>query len=454
MKSPGLECLLRVVAFSALALPAGFCVWPVVAETLVVNGGTAIPVELGTEPALDFSDGNVVYIKDVGYSRGADIFVYDLKGGKETRLTSIQSDKVFPRISGPLVVWADYRNADEINTRNGDIYLYDLDSSTETNLTNSILEETHPAISGSRIAFEQYYSQGTENGVEDLGSYIWVLDNGSLHRADLNDSYQEYAAISSNHVVWVDFRNQASSQGDLYLDNAAPIINNTRAAYPAIDGDNVVWLYGNDDGGTYALHAKNVSTGVETVISETVLRYQNAVQLNRPSISGRYVTWLDQKDRDIRQPSVYLYDLQTGKKTLVNSSYTGKYYPVVSGSTLVWGQRETSSGTVEWKIYYYDISGSGSAKQLPGGLKTDKNLNAAFSPSKRTCTAPCTLTFRAAAAKGKLTYYWDFDGDGIIDSNSKKGKYTYEAAGSYKVSLVLSSAKKRSRPKSVKVKVK
>ncbi|AKB34208.1 Chitin binding protein [Methanosarcina siciliae HI350] len=54
-------------------------------------------------------------------------------------------------------------------------------------------------------------------------------------------------------------------------------------------------------------------------------------------------------------------------------------------------------------------------------------------------TAPLTVQFNDASTGVILDYAWDFDNDGIVDSTLQNPSFTYEAAGTYNVSLTVSN---------------
>ncbi|WP_321428971.1 leucine-rich repeat protein [uncultured Methanolobus sp.] len=54
-------------------------------------------------------------------------------------------------------------------------------------------------------------------------------------------------------------------------------------------------------------------------------------------------------------------------------------------------------------------------------------------------TAPLTVQFNDASTGIVFDYAWDFDNDGIVDSTSANPEFTYEAAGTYTISLTVSN---------------
>ena len=71
---------------------------------------------------MDVSGTRIVYSDR--RSGDADVYVYDVTTGVETRLTTDPASQVFPRIDGDIVVWEDTRRM-EGSTAYRDIYVHD-----------------------------------------------------------------------------------------------------------------------------------------------------------------------------------------------------------------------------------------------------------------------------------------------------------------------------------------
>ena len=54
--------------------------------------------------------------------------MYDLSTSKETRITTNESDQIYPAIYGDRIVWQDDRNG------HMDVYMYDISTSKETRI--------------------------------------------------------------------------------------------------------------------------------------------------------------------------------------------------------------------------------------------------------------------------------------------------------------------------------
>ncbi len=75
-------------------------------------------------------------------------------------------------------------------------------------------------------------------------------------------------------------------------------------------------------------------------------------------------------------------------------------------------------------------------------LVFSNNVNAAFSVDENLGAAPLTVTFTdystATDSTSIVSWAWDFDNDGTIDSNDPEPTYTYSSVGTYSVALTVS----------------
>ncbi|MCW7077639.1 MAG: PKD domain-containing protein [Canidatus Methanoxibalbensis ujae] len=75
-------------------------------------------------------------------------------------------------------------------------------------------------------------------------------------------------------------------------------------------------------------------------------------------------------------------------------------------------------------------------------LINDTEPKANFTTNQTSGSAPLTVHFNdlSQSYDGIIAWEWDFDGDGIVDSNEQNPIYTYDEAGTYKVSLTVHEA--------------
>ncbi|HPR16645.1 MAG TPA: PKD domain-containing protein [Candidatus Cloacimonadota bacterium] len=72
-------------------------------------------------------------------------------------------------------------------------------------------------------------------------------------------------------------------------------------------------------------------------------------------------------------------------------------------------------------------------------IDTIVSLDADFSATPLSGNVPLEVTFTDASSGNITSWAWDFDNDGNIDSNDQNPIYTYEAVGTYTVSLTVSN---------------
>jgi PKD repeat protein len=105
----------------------------------------------------------------------------------------------------------------------------------------------------------------------------------------------------------------------------------------------------------------------------------------------------------------------------------GDWNPAVTG---------TKIGVYRDSVWYLDWNGNGA--WTPSSATTP---TAAFTSNKQTGTAPLTVTFTdQSTGTAPLTYAWDFNYDGVDDSNLSNPTFTYETPGTYTVNLTVTNS--------------
>ena len=83
--------------------------------------------------------------------------------------------------------------------------------------------------------------------------------------------------------------------------------------------------------------------------------------------------------------------------------------------------------------------------ELPGYYKgLVSGVQADFTSDIRTGDKPLTVNFSDLSTGDPISWMWDFDGDGRIDSTKQNPNYVYETAGEYTVKLVVNDKNGRS----------
>ena len=143
----------------------------------------------------------------------ADIYGINRGGGSDFSICSDASVGETPAVSGDIVVWVDWRNADSGNPDNADIYGYDLDSSTEFPICTNSSEQFRPAVSGRFVVWQDLRNDGGSWTNSDIYGYDLVSQSEfSVCLAEGNQSLPE---IDGRRVVWQDGRRGGGSS-DVY----------------------------------------------------------------------------------------------------------------------------------------------------------------------------------------------------------------------------------------------
>ncbi|WP_292388289.1 PKD domain-containing protein [Methanosarcina sp. UBA5] len=139
--------------------------------------------------------------------------------------------------------------------------------------------------------------------------------------------------------------------------NASPNINITQittsgiATHPDIYSDKIVWEEDYSNGYASNIHVYNLSK------QEEETEFSASGSPPYPVIYGNTIVWVDWRnghrdgDRYISSHDVYMYDLSTGKETLITIPPCNAGSHDIYGNRIVW-----EHGTDTVNIYMYDIS--------------------------------------------------------------------------------------------------
>jgi len=270
-----------------------------------------------THPAIS---GPVIIWTD--YRNGnTDIYLFDLETGSEVQVTNDLDNQYLNDVSGNHAVFTTYLSGDA----NEEIFSYDIASGQVQNITNHWADQRNPSISGSVVVFQD--SRNRTN--EDLWDIFWVDLNSSafLPAIEFNGS-QVNPQVSGNLVVWEDLRNDTDL--DIYLMDLSTGQERLIAGgpghqrYPHIDGDVVVYNNGYDD-----IWAYRISTGETFAIT-------NTPQMERiPVVSGDYVAF-ERWDEQNGDMDIWLYSLSLGAEVQATIDPANQYLQDLDGNRLVY----------------------------------------------------------------------------------------------------------------------
>jgi YVTN family beta-propeller protein len=100
------------------------------------------------------------------------------------------------------------------------------------------------------------------------------------------------------------------------------------------------------------------------------------------------------------------------------------------------------------------VSPSPGVETIPA-FPVSRVIKVKISANKKAGRAPLAVKFKSSVkGKGTKTWYWDFDGDGVIDSNVKNPRHIFAEPGKYKIGLTVAVGEKISKRAKFAVKVK
>ncbi len=371
----------------------------------------------------------------------------------EKRITTNDSNQVYPKIYGNIIVWEDERN------ENHDIYMYNLSTSKETRITVNSSDQYDPDVYGNRIVWEDWRNDDTNSNGD-----IYMYDLSTSKEIPLitnDDSSQRCPAIYGDKIVWMDWGRGDEDVSDIYMYDLSTstetrLPTHGMAYNPDIYGNRIVWEEERDD--NYDIYMYDLSTSTETKITTNW-----ANQLN-PAIYGDRIVWEDWRNDDDSGPisDIYMYDLSTKKETQITNGKSNSQYPAIYGNRIVWEDDRNGN----WDIYVYDLAThqqtrtTEASAQLRPNIYGDKivwedvrNGNydiymgtlssttfpvASFSASLTSGKAPLNVKFTDTSTGTPTKWQWNF-GDGS-KSFLKNPTHKYSKAGIYTVSLTVKNA--------------
>jgi beta propeller repeat protein/parallel beta-helix repeat protein len=169
-----------------------------------------------------------------------DIYMYNFSTGRETRITTNESDQDDPAIYDDKIVWRDRKKIVWYDRHRGystwykdDIYMYNLSTSTETQITTSG-SASNPKIHGNRLV----YLNGSH-------IYMYNLSTSKETRITTTNESKSNPSIYGDRIVWADWCNR---NWDIYMYNISTntetqiTTNKSDQIHPAIYGDRIIWV--------------------------------------------------------------------------------------------------------------------------------------------------------------------------------------------------------------------
>lgn len=401
---------------------------------------------------------------------GSDIYLQDLTTKKQTRVTT--SGKAYnPRINGNRIVWQDKRNGQD----NWDIYMYDISSGKETQITTNESNQTNPDIFGDRIVWFDDRNIGKNVDENTYGHPLIYMYNVSTF-VETPINYEEIfyfvwgsPRIYGDRIVWM--AEGVGTNYNIYIYDLStskttmiePPLSAGSDSDPAIYGNRIVWTRGemspgNDNNDIY-MYDLSTSTGTQITTNEYMQ--------GEPAIYGDRIVWVDERNRN--QNDEINYDIYMGTlstKTPLTGAFSASpttgYEPLKvtftdkstgSPTSWKWSFGDSTYSTTKNPVHTYSKAGKytvsltvKNAAESSTVTKTGyivvnvlKAPVAAFSASPTSGKAPLKVQFTDKSTYSPTSWKWSF-GDGTY-STQKNPAHTYSKAGKYTVSLTAKNVK-------------
>jgi beta propeller repeat protein len=174
--------------------------------------------------------GNVIVWADFRTARGkddpdgGDIYMYDIAARREKAVVTLPSAQTRPATNGKVIVWADFRNEPDPEGFNGDIYAYDIATGREFTITKAPDLQTDPAIYGDLVVWQDYRNSG---GREDYNADIYAYNLATRKEFAVTTApgRQAQPTVAGDLIAWADFRNEPDQElganADIYAYDVA-----------------------------------------------------------------------------------------------------------------------------------------------------------------------------------------------------------------------------------------
>ncbi len=270
---------------------------------------------------------NTVVWNDWRGNEGIEIWKYDLINQQESLLKSGSGHQVVYGLWGNKIVYSDesvYPPA---------LRVFDITTGLETEVVSNTTYG-QAAIFGNRVL----YVEG--RGFGDL--YVYNLD--SKERKFISSNVN-LPSIWDNTVVWT-YGMGSGLYGirgyellkEEFFDISA--VNDGYQSSPQIHKQTVVWLDASE--GKRRVWQKDLLAGEESIVVE-----EEGTRLSSPSVSGKYISWVDDMGTDAHD--IFVYSRQSGQVVRLSNFGSQQASPTVPdlySDTVVWMSWHTGNGDI------------------------------------------------------------------------------------------------------------
>ncbi len=274
------------------------------------------------------------YIYGTGLE-GQYITAYNLQTREKRRIREIPADYLFeePSIHEDKVVWSSAYYSEEarmspqkdFDALNWDIFLLDLQTGEVRQITTDEHAQIRARIYGDTIVWLDNRHEEHNEYPHYFDVYAYDLKTGEERRITTTNSIRERdLSISNSVVLWTDSRN----------DDPSSRIN----TYPPVT-NNDIYLY-------------DLATNRERRVTT------DPGDDSSPAIDNGRIVW--RRSQKVREADIFLYDIQTGQETQISKSRyaAGNSHLAIYGNRIVWADARISWGNTAGDVIERDKSGA------------------------------------------------------------------------------------------------
>ncbi len=298
-------------------------------------------------------------------------------------------------------------------------------SSERNTLLNNIINSNNHGIVLEN-ASNNNMTGNTVNSNTNFGFYLRISTGNTLNRNTAKDNYRGINHISSN---------KSTISGNDVSNNREHGMWISRSNYNTISGNTA-----NDTSRGIYLDSSSDNRVSENIVAfNSVSGFYECPACRRNLVFNNYANNVINADINTRDTTWYIE--KTPGRNIVGGPYIGGNFWAKPDGTGFSQVTPDANGDGITDFIYVDESGNISDK-LPlapvSGLKQSILPVADFNASVTSGYAPLSVLF-TNLSQNAVSWSWDFENDGYIDSIDKNPEHTYTAPGNYTVKLTVSN---------------
>lgn len=283
---------------------------------IAIGEGKSLTSSAARPQSFD-TDGSLLVWNDerLGYDGDLDIYIYNLRTGKETKVIGDKGGQFGPRISENKVVWFDYRH------KNADVFVKDLKSGKSWPLTQDKGDQLYPDIErdwvvwlnkGNKGGYNVYLYSLRSGKVKKITSFPWV----KIDRLRIEGGKVAWSGKSKDNRAFNLFDISTGKSTQLPIEPANSF---------AFNGRKIVWDQNRT--GNLEIYFYDISTKQEWRIT------RNPAKQSFPDLLGTKIVWFDNRNN---QADIFVYDLKNKKEKLIITQTSEKRELRLWGDRVLW----------------------------------------------------------------------------------------------------------------------